>query len=330
MSVYLLCALVFAAFLVVALAALLYPSGSAQRAEKRNRLAEVGRYRVISAVGSHESGLSTAAPVESSLSRSTLALVDRAVRARGQRNRLLSQLERSGLRMRPEEWAAIQLAVVFGMAAVSAFLLSSILGVIPGALIGLGACWYFIRAKTRRRCEAFTAGLPDALQLVAGAMRAGFTLNQSLGTVAREGNEPIAGEFSRVLTEVRLGSDLEDALDALAVRMKSLDMSLVVMAIRTAREVGGNLAEVLQTTAYTMRECVNLHNQVQVLSAEGRLSAKVLIGLPIFLSIYLLIFKGGYLNPLVSTGVGIGLLLGGVVLLGLGSFWLSRIVKIEV
>jgi tight adherence protein B len=161
-------------------------------------------------------------------------------------------------------------------------------------------------------------------------MRAGFTLSQSIGTVAREGNEPIAGEFSRVLTEVRLGSDLEVALDALAIRLRSFDMSLVVMAIRTAREVGGNLAEVLLTTANTMRERVQLNRQVQVLSAEGRLSAKVLIGLPIFLAIYLLTFKRGYLNPLGTTGPGVAMLIGGLLLLAIGTFWLNRIVRIEV
>jgi Flp pilus assembly protein TadB len=330
MTLWLVCGLVFAGFLVLALAALLYPSTTAQRAEKRNRLAEVGRYRVISAVGTQDYAPTQVAPVESALSQRALALVDRVVRARGQRTRLVSQLERSGMRMRPEEWAALQLAAIIALAAVLAFVLHSPLGVIPGAAIGWLGCWWFISFKTRRRCAAFEAGLPDALQLVAGAMRAGFTLNQSIGTVAREGNEPIAGEFGRVLTEVRLGTDLEDALEALATRLRSYDMSLVVMAIRTSREVGGNLAEVLQTTAHTMRERVQLHRQVEVLSAEGRLSAKVLIGLPIFLSIYLLTFKQGYLNPLVTTGVGLALLIGGAALLALGSFWLSRIVKIEV
>jgi Flp pilus assembly protein TadB len=330
MNIVVVCGLAFVSLLGLALAALLYPGVTAERAEKRNRLTEVSRYRVLSAVGGDGPAPAPAAPVEGEMARKTLALVDRMVRARGQRSRLVSQLERSGLRMRPEEWAAIQIAVVVASAAVLAFLLSSPLGVIPGAVLGWGACWAFVRFKSARRCAAFEAGLPDSLQLLSGALRAGFTLNQAIGSVAREGNEPAASEFSRVLTEVRLGAELEDSLDALAVRLKSYDMTMVVMAIRTAREVGGNLAEVLQTTAGTIRERVQLRRQVDVLSAEGRLSAKVLVALPILLGVYLLLFRKGYLNPLVHTGTGIGLLIAGVALLLLGSFWLSRIVKIEV
>jgi Flp pilus assembly protein TadB len=332
MTLWVVCVLAFAGFLVVALAVLLYPSTAAQRAEKRNRLNEVSHYRVISAVGSGQGGgvLAPEAPTESAVSERALVLLDRALRARGQRDRVISMLERSGLRMRPEEWAAIVLAAIVVPAAVLAVVFHSALWVIPGAAIGVLGCWMFLRTKTRKRSAAFEAGLPDALQLVAGAMRAGFTLNQAIGSVAREGNEPIASEFGRALTEVRLGTELEDALDAMARRLKSYDLSLVVMAIRTAREVGGNLAEVLQTTAHTMRERSQLHRQVEVLSAEGRLSAKVLVSLPIFLAIYLLIFKQGYLNPLVDTGVGVCMLVAGVVLLAVGTFWISRIIKIEV
>jgi tight adherence protein B len=102
------------------------------------------------------------------------------------------------------------------------------------------------------------------------------------------------------------------------------------MAIRTAREVGGNLAEVLQTTVHTMRERVELHGQVRVLSAEGRFSAKVLVALPILMAVYLLLFKKAYLTPLYTTGTGVALLVGGVLLLIAGVFWLSRLTKIEV
>jgi Flp pilus assembly protein TadB len=329
MNLAVVCALVFLGILAVALAALLYPATAAQRAERHNRLAEVGRYRLIGAVAPVED-VTAARGTQTAVTTRTLALLDRAVRSRGQRDRLISQLERSGLRMRPEEWAAIQLAAVFVPAVLIAFLAKSFLALVPGALIGAAGCWWFISFKIRRRASAFEAALPDALQLVAGAMRAGFTLNQAIGTVAREGNEPTASEFGRVLTEVRLGAEIEDALDSAAARLRSYDLELVVMAIRTAREVGGNLAEVLQTTAATMRERVQLHRQVQVLSAEGRLSAKVLTALPFLLAAYLLAFKRGYLNPLVSSGVGICLLIAGVVLLAIGTFWLSRIVKIEV
>jgi len=112
--------------------------------------------------------------------------------------------------------------------------------------------------------------------------------------------------------------------------MNSYDMGLVVMAIRTAREVGGNLAEVLQTTVGTMRERVQLHGQVRVLTAEGRFSAKVLVALPLLMAVYLLLFKKDYLRPLYTTGTGVALLCTGVLLLVGGTFWLHRLTKIEV
>jgi tight adherence protein B len=326
---WLVCGLAFLAILVIALAVLLYPAASAARAAKRARLDEVGRYRMASAVGPAQETIA-AAPVERMLTARALALVDRAVRARGQHARLVTKLERSGLRMRPEEWAAVQLCIVVALAVVLAFLVGSPLGLVPGGLLGWGACRAFLTRKGERHAAAFEANLPDALTLLAGALRSGFTLNQAIGSVVREGTKPTADEFGRALTEVRLGAEMEDALDGLAVRLGSYDLSLVVMAIRTSREVGGNLAEVLQITAVTMRERSQLRQQVKVLSAEGRLSAKVLIGLPIVTGIYLLFFKKGYLDPLVHTGIGIALLAGGIVLLGVGTFWLSRLVKIEV
>jgi tight adherence protein B len=102
------------------------------------------------------------------------------------------------------------------------------------------------------------------------------------------------------------------------------------MAIRTSREVGGNLAEVLQTTMLTMRERVELHGHVRVLTAEGRFSAKVLVGLPLVVAAYLLVFKKGYLHPLYGSAAGIALLAAGGALLVIGTVWLNRLTKIEV
>jgi tight adherence protein B len=161
-------------------------------------------------------------------------------------------------------------------------------------------------------------------------VRSGFSLNQAVAGVVAEGAEPVASEFARALTEVRLGADLEDALEQAAERMKSLDLHLVLLAVRTSREVGGNLAEVLLTTAATMRERGYLKGQVKVLSAEGRMSARVLIALPFLMIGYLLAFRPNYLHPLVSTGMGWALVVTGSVLLVTGAVWVTRMVRIEV
>ncbi|PZS32129.1 MAG: hypothetical protein DLM58_10330 [Pseudonocardiales bacterium] len=330
-TLWIVCGVVFLVIFVVALMGLYAPLTASARAGKQSRLTEVNRYRLVGAVGRPgPTPAAVPASSQSNLATLTLGYVDKAVRARGQREKLVSEVERAGLRIRPEEWAALQIctAVVFGV--LLALLAYGPIGFIVGVLLGVLGCRAFIRIKTSRRVKEFEGQLPDTLQLLAGSLRSGFSLSQALTGVVREGTEPTASEFARALTEVRLGAELDDAMDRVADRMICADLSLVVMAMRISREVGGNLAEVLQNTVGTMRDRAQLRGLVRVLSAEGRISAKVLIGLPFLLAGYLLLFKPGYLSPLVTTGVGIVMLIGGSALLALGAFWLSRLVKIEV
>jgi tight adherence protein B len=164
---------------------------------------------------------------------------------------------------------------------------------------------------------------------MAGGLKAGLSLAQSLDTIVREGTEPMASEFRRVLIEARLGMELEDALDALAVRTRSKDFDWVVMAIRIHREVGGNLAEILLTLSATLREREYLRRQVQALSAEGRLSAWVLGLMPPLFLVYLALTRPESLSVMFHTGIGIVLLVVAALLMALGAFWMSRVVKVE-
>ena len=152
--------------------------------------------------------------------------------------------------------------------------------------------------------KAFKYSLADTLQLMAGSLSAGLSLAQSVDTVVREGQDPIAGEFRRALVEARLGVEIEDAMDGVAKRMESVDFEWVVMAIRIQREVGGNLSELLTNVAATIREREYLERQVQALSAEGRLSVWILGGLPPGFMAYLMVANPTYLQPLISTTIG--------------------------
>lgn len=268
---------------------------------------------------------------ESSVARSAVELAGRAIAKRDFESALTRQLEASAVPLKPAEWLLIQTGVMLGTA-LFLFLLTggklvpTLLGLALGIALPLG----FLKVKENRRRNAFLANLPDTLQLIAGSLSAGYSLPQAVDTVVTEGTEPIAGEFKRALIETRLGVPIEDALEGIAERLRSRDFAWVVMAIRIQRDVGGNLAEVLKTTADTLRERERLRRQVQVLSAEGRLSAWILGGLPVVFALYLITVRPNYIKVLVTDRIGIVMTVGAIVSMIIGTFWLRKVVKVEV
>ncbi len=171
--------------------------------------------------------------------------------------------------------------------------------------------------------------LPDTLQLIASALtRAGFSLAQAIDAVVREDLQPIAGEVSRALAEVRLGGNLEDGLDAIADRMDSDDLHWTVTAIRIQQGVGGNLAEILLTIAGTIRERAFLRRHVRALSA--RLSAYVLVALPVLIGIWLFASATQYMRPLYTTPVGELALGAAIVMVVLGTIWMRKMINIKI
>ena len=267
-----------------------------------------------------------------SVTESAVGLAEKALAGnKGFESSLGARLEAAGLSMKPAEWLLLHAGVAVG-AALTGFLISSGRVIVTLILLFAGAVipWLYLSRKKTKRLKAFNNHLAETLQLVSGSLSAGLSLAQSIDTVVREGVEPIAGEFRRALVEARLGVEMEEALDSVATRMESEDFEWVVMAIRIQREVGGNLAELLLSVAATMRERAYLRRQVRTLSAEGRMSAWILGGLPPFFILYLAVSNPTYLDPLFSTPLGwlmIGVM---VVLMAVGSFWMSRVVKVEV
>ncbi|MDA8319945.1 MAG: type II secretion system F family protein, partial [Actinomycetota bacterium] len=177
---------------------------------------------------------------------------------------------------------------------------------------------------------AFDEQLPGILRLVASSIQSGFSLSQALDAVVREDSQPASGEFARALAETRIGIDLTDALEAIALRLQSHDLRWVVMAIRIQRETGGNLGEVLLNTVGTMRERSYLRRQVRTLSAEGRLSAYVLLALPVVVGGWLFLSDPAYMRPLFTTVLGLSMLIGSLVLVIAGTIWMRKVIKVEV
>lgn len=268
---------------------------------------------------------------DTQVARSAVQFAGRVVAQRDFEFRLGARLESAAVPLKPAEWLLIHVGITLGMGLLL-FLLTSgrvivtLMAMFFGALIP----WLYLKRKASQRRKAFLAALPDTLQLMAGSLAAGYSMPQAVDTVVREGKPPISTEFNRALVETRLGVELEDALDGIADRMQSVDFTWVVMAIRIQREVGGNLAEVLSTVSATLRERERLRRQVQVLSAEGRLSAWILAMLPVAFALYMVIARPEYLEPLVTTAIGWALVAGGLLLLAVGGLWLRKVVKVEV
>ena len=269
----------------------------------------------------------TASPVV----RTALGVANRFVTKGDVQDRLALRLDRAAIRLTPAEWILMRAGLAF--TTILLLVLAGkhlLLAAAVGAVLATAVPRYLLRFRGQRRQKAFDEKLPDALQMVAGSLSAGYSLAQAMDGLVREGSEPMAGEIGRALAESRLGVAIEDTLDGVADRMDSRDFRWIVMAIRVQREVGGNLAGVLTTVSATMRERAMLRRHVRGLSAEGRLSAYILIGLPVFLALYMLTLRRDYIQPLYTTVLGVGLIALAVVLLVIGSFWMSRMVKVEV
>jgi tight adherence protein B len=245
-------------------------------------------------------------------------------------DRMTRRLAAAGSEFKPSEWLLLHIGVVLAGGVIGLLLGqgSIILGLLF-MLVGFVLPPFYLRFMAGRRKRAFDAALPEVLQLLSGALSAGLSLAQAVDTVVREGPEPIASEFKRVLVEARIGVSIEDAFEGVAQRFESKDFGWAVMAIRIQRQVGGNLAELLITVASTMRERQYLRRHVRALSAEGRLSAIILCALPILFALFLFLTNREFLHPLVADVRGWILSAFGISWMVIGAFWMSRMVKVD-
>ncbi|MGI9585044.1 MAG: type II secretion system F family protein [Acidimicrobiia bacterium] len=252
-----------------------------------------------------------------------------AAEQRGASNMIESALEQANLPLKPGEAiiAAIGIAILVFIL-VTAIAQSFIWGVIAAALVLVGALLFVnnVAARTRKK---FETQLPDTLNLLATSLRAGYSLLQAIEAVGEEAAEPTRREFGRAMAEIRLGRPINDALGDIADRMVSQDFEWTVMAIGIQREVGGNLAEVLQTTSETMVQRNRLRREMKALTAEGRISAIVLSLMPVFLFIFISLANPDYMKPLIENTIGLVVLAGGVIFIGIGIFWMQKIVKVD-
>jgi tight adherence protein B len=226
------------------------------------------------------------------------------------------------------------LSICGGLAAVG-LLLPSIAGisvalapVMAGTLAILPICWLLFRRK--RRLGKFGSQLPEALELIARALRAGHSLASGFNLVANEMSDPIGAEFSRTFEEQNLGKPLEEALEDLTKRIPNLDLKFFVTAIVLQRQTGGDLAEILDKIGYLVRERFKIWGQVAALTGEGRLSGVVLLALPPVLFAVVYRMNPDYLMLLFTDPLGKKMLVGGVLMQIFGALVIRKIVNIRV
>lgn len=239
-----------------------------------------------------------------------------------------SALEQAGIRMRLQDFVFLVVVAAVVAFAVGLVVVGPFFGVYLVLFTPLGA-YALVKILASRRRAAFADQLDDSLQLMASSLRAGHSLLQALASVAREAEEPTSEEFARIINETRVGRDFGSSLEETAARMNSQDFVWVTQAIAINREVGGNLAEVLDGVGQTIRERNQIRRQVKALAAEGKLSAYVLMALPFGIGGFLFMSNPSYIRTLTESPIGWGMLGTGVVLLAVGGFWLSRVVSIK-
>lgn len=241
--------------------------------------------------------------------------------------RLERDLDRAGVALRPTEF--VLLSVSAGVAAVAgSLLLLSPPAAVGVALLAALAPRAALRVLTARRRAAFADQFEGTLQMLSGSLRAGYGLMQAAATIAEEAPAPTGPEFARVAVENRLGRSVEDSLRALSERMENEDLRWVVEAIDIQYEVGGDLAEVLDTVAETIRDRDQVRRQVRALSAEGRISAVVLVSMPFAIAVLISMVSPDYLAELTGTTLGKFMIGGALVMIGLGAAWIRKIVKV--
>ena len=216
------------------------------------------------------------------------------------------------------------LGALVGLTSGTSILLALLFG-----LLGPVIAKAVVVARTSARRAKFGDQIDDLVQMIAGGLRAGHGLNRSFSAVAAEAEAPASEELARVVNETRLGRPMADALHAIAERMRSTDFEWVAQAIAINQETGGNLAEVLDQVGKTIRERSQIRRHVRALSAEGRLSAIILVALPVGVFLFLLVVNPNYVSFFFTNLIGTIALIVAFILLIVGTIWVSFSVKVK-
>ncbi len=327
---------------VAALAILLIAVGVAMSGGGSDVNARLARY--ASTQQEKPAAASGSAGIAQALQSSeALAQLNKVVEQRDFGANLAREIARADLRLKPSEYLVIWAACIFGVPLLMIVLsvamptLRNPLFLLIGAFVGFFLPRFWLGRRKSGRLKSFNKQLPDTITLIANALRAGSSFLQAIELVVRESRPPISTEFGRVIREVNLGLSFDVALENMVRRVRSDDLELMATAIAIQHTVGGNLAEILDSIAFTIRERVRIKGEIQTLTAQQRLSGYVVGFLPIALAGFLFVAAPGFMQPMFDDRAQIAGLPAGVVILMIGGFamflgfmFIRKIVDIEV
>jgi tight adherence protein B len=248
-------------------------------------------------------------------------------------NNLSRDLARADLKLRPAEYIAVIVISIVAFGVIGFIISSSMIFAGVGMVLGAFVPRMYVKRQEKSRLKKFDNQLSDMLNLMVNGLRAGFSTLQAMEAVSRELPKPINEEFHRVVQEMQLGIMMEDALDHLLRRINSEDLDLVITAINVQREVGGNLAEILDSISFTIRERVRIKGEIQALTAQGRATAWVISAMPIALVALLFLINRDYImqffNP-ETRNCGIPIIVLAAVMIITGFIATQKIVDIDI
>jgi len=254
---------------------------------------------------------------------------DAAVGVEG-RDRFADQLERADISLRPTEYNALRLVIGGGAGLITSWRFGWVMGVAVAVALGYFGGRFFVGFRQRRRLRAFDAQLAGVTVLISNGLKAGHAFIQALSSVAVSTKPPASVEFARCGHEIELGSPLEEALTRMVQRNPSEDLDLMMSAVQIQRIVGGNLAEILDNIAETIRERIRIKGEIRTLTAQARASGWIISLLPLALAGVLTLIAPDYFTPMFTDPLGIGMIFASLTSMLIGIFFIRRIVDIRI
>lgn len=247
----------------------------------------------------------------------------------GMTKRLEDELARADIPLKGEEFMVIWLLAALLPGTLSYFLSDNLFLSLVFYLAGAVLPPRFIGLARQKRLKQLEGQLGDALAIMSNALRAGFSFMQAMEMVGREMPDPLAKEFSRTYREVNLGMAMEEALSKMVKRVGSSDLDLLVTAVLIQRQVGGNLAQILDNISHTLRERLRIRGEIKTLTAQGRMSGLIIGAIPPALVVLMLLINPAYIKPLFQSQIGLLLILAGVCGELVGIMIIKKIISID-